>query len=107
MKVIIIILTMLLLIGCTQQITKKQEQRINILYEHTKLMIQASTAQQLDKIGVNAKDFVPAVTSIQKLVILERTMRLQGTGDAESRISNAESAMNQLMIRWSKLDDLK
>ncbi len=93
-----------LLVACSAQISKDDAQRINILYTHTRMMINLTSPQDMQEIGLHPAAFTQTDDPLQRLVVLEATMGLRADSKTiPERISAAESRMSDLMVAWEKL----
>jgi hypothetical protein len=106
MKLLSTMLVAVLLISCSS-ISAEQEYRINILYAHTQIMIQSTSAEDANAIGMSPDRFVSADQPVQQLQVLEQTMNIPSQGDLDERIVAAEQRMSKLMVLWSQTPSAK
>ena len=106
-KILLLGIFILFLVACNSSINEEQEIRTEILYAHTWQMIQLSSQETLDEIGLNITflDNRPGITHDEMLSQLEQSYNVTNTGSYEKRISRLEKRMEEMMIEWDRLEN--
>jgi hypothetical protein len=96
---------LLLILSSCQKIDDELKFRIDSLYEHTILMGEYSTEEQLETIGLDMS-FIKDSGNIrpeEKVSQMNKAFRIEPSGSAEDQVTRLEEKMNLMMEEWSRL----
>lgn len=100
-----VFLFFLLFLGCSSEyeITDDDVFLVDVLYEHTIMMVELSSDEQLEKIGLNGKNLKRDIllTTSDKILLLEIAYGLDlGDKRVDKKIKILEEKMVDMMEDW-------
>lgn len=106
LKNFVIILTVLLLIGCTSNpsaLTEDELFQIDVLYDHTVIMIEFSSPNELSRVNLQPEYIQQrfGLTPEEKVTQLEQAFSADlGNISIQEKIVRLEEIMNYMMLNW-------
>ncbi|MCM2325351.1 MAG: hypothetical protein NDI94_02720 [Candidatus Woesearchaeota archaeon] len=96
---------MILVLSSCQRIDDDLKFRIDSLYEHTVLMGEYSTEEQLDSIGLDMSYITMSegMSAEDKVSQMNQAFGIAPSRDIESQVARLEEKMNEMMEEWSRL----
>lgn len=101
MKQIIIFLSLVLLAGCSNELTEELQWRVDFLYAHTIEMERLSSPKMLQELRLDISYLQGEnLTTAEKISQLEQAYGMKTSGSRENRITQLEMRMNEMMEGW-------
>jgi hypothetical protein len=92
-----------ILVACAPQIPEEEvTQRISILYGHTDIMLDWTSAEDAAAIGLHVEEWRATNNTEEKLSVTEKVMGISPRGSTAQRIVAAEERMVELMEDWGE-----
>jgi hypothetical protein len=107
---IFLIFFILFVSSCSSnKITEDIETRVDILYEHTVLMDQYSTNEELLGFGLDMSKLSnnEDLTTVDMMDEMESSYSIELDGTYEAQVQKLEDKMTLIMDEWAKLEEIK
>lgn len=107
---IFLIFFMLFATSCsTDKITEDIETRVEILYEHTLLMEEYSTNEELLGFGLDISKLSnnEELTTVEMMNEMASSYNIDINGTFDNQVNQLENKMTLIMDEWTKLEQIK